>query len=146
MGRRATFINGEPSSKLGIGLTKDAVKVEFARRLNHQMVVKRWNQSDMSREAEKHAPSGVRMGRDKISLYIRAKVLPSPVHLQMLCTALDCKVSDLIPPAGTPEAGEVLSTLDIKESGEGMAWLTVNQSVPWPIALKIATLLRGDAN
>lgn len=147
--RRSAFINKAPSEHVAYDTSKEVAKAEFARRLNRLMVLKGWNQSELAKRADAVAPAGVRMGRDKISNYIRAKNLPSPLHLTILCEALGCEPEDLVPSRGVPEAGDdiqlsELPTADIANaSEEGMAWLRINQVVPWPLALQIMALLKS---
>lgn len=147
--RRSAFINKAPSEHVAYDTSKEVAKAEFARRLNRFMVLKGWNQSELAKEAEKHAPDGVRMGRDKISNYIRGKNLPSPLHLQVLCETLGCTPEDLVPTRGVPEAGEnipvsELPAFDVGMTPENMAWLRINQVVEWPIAMQIMQLLKVE--
>ncbi len=141
---KRTFINPKPT---GIPLPpmapKDAVKVEFARRLQAAMVQKGWRQSELARRAEAFLPKGKKFGRDSISLYIRGKTLPGPVFLEALCKALGKEPDELLPTRGMPAAGEANPPLDVKDMNDGNVWLRVNQAVPWDIALEIMRLLRG---
>ena len=52
-------------SLLDIGAPAEAVKADFARRLQHALNAKGWNQSDLARAAD--------IGRDSVSVYLRAK-------------------------------------------------------------------------
>jgi len=145
--RRAAFINKAPSEYVAHDASKEVAKAEFARRLNRLMLAKGWNQSELAKEAEKHAPAGVRMGRDKISNYIRGKNLPSPLHLQVLCDTLKCTPDDLVPSRGAPEAGEnipvtELPAFEVKMATENTAWLRINQVVPWSVATQIMQILK----
>jgi transcriptional regulator with XRE-family HTH domain len=144
-GPKRAFVNPRPADPpLAPLAPKDAVKVEFARRLQAAMVAKGWRQSDLARRAEKYLPANKKFGRDSISLYIRGKTLPGPVFLEALCKALEKEPDDLLPTRGMPAAGENNPPLDVKDAGDGNAWLRVNQAVPWNTAVAILRLLRGD--
>lgn len=144
-GKRAeAFHNSEPSEVVPEDASREVARVEFARRLSKQLVLKGWNQSRLAAEAVKFAPPGVKMGRDKVSNYVRAKNLPTPVHLKILCDALSCKPEDLMPTRGRREAGEAAQIAELKDMGQGTAWLRINEVVSWPIALQVMALLRGS--
>jgi transcriptional regulator with XRE-family HTH domain len=106
------------------------------------MVEKGWNQSELARRAEMQC-NGKRLGRDNVSVYIRGKVLPGPLHLSALAKALGLKPADLLPTRGTPEAGESSPSMDVRDMGDGRAWLRINQAIDWDVALKILEMLKG---
>ena len=140
MTRRA-YINPMPSKDLPMNAPKDAVKVEFARRLQSAMLAKGWRQSDLAREAGRHMKEKT-FGRDSVSLYIRGMSLPGPLHLEALCKALGARPEDLLPTRGMPSAGEAIPALDVREMSDGKVWLRVNQAVPWPMAIKVLEILK----
>lgn len=121
---------------------KDAVKVEFARRLHAAMLAKGWRQSDLAREASKHLPKDRVFGRDSVSLYIRGMSLPGPLNLEVLSKALGTRPGDLLPTRGMPPAGQAPPSLDVREMADGNVWLTVNQVMPWPTAIKVMEILK----
>ena len=43
-----------------------------------------------------------------------------------------------------PRADDRSAPFKLEDAGEGQAWLRVNQAVPWPVALKIASMLTTD--
>lgn len=120
----------------------DAVRQGFARRLQRTMISKGWTQSELARRAAQHTPDK-RMIRDNISKYIRGKVLPGPIHLAALCKALGVDPDTLLP-ARASSAGQEHPAMSIQNLQNGNAWLRVNQAVPMPVALKVATLLTED--
>ncbi len=143
MARRA-YQNPPPYGEMPANAPKDAVKVEFARRLQAAMVAKGWLQSELARNAEMHMPNKKRFGRDSISLYIRGRSLPGPLQLKALCAALDAKPEDLLPTRGVSIAGEAIPALDVRDLSDGNVWLRVNQAVPWSAAIKIMQLVKGE--
>ncbi len=137
MSKRLTYAEADISPDL----PTDAVRMEFARRLQRAMIEKGWTQSELARRAAAHAP-GRRMIRDNISKYIRGRVLPGPLHLQALCKALGMKPEELLPTRGTQAGGgPATPSLDLRDLQDGTAWLRVNQAVPMSVALEIARLL-----
>lgn len=138
------FYNREPTGDLPANAPKDAVKAEFARRLQQSMVKKGWNQSELARRAAEYTNDGV-FGRDNVSLYIRGLVLPGPVHLHALSKALSVKPDELLPTRGAPSADERVPPLDVRDAGNGQAWLRVNMAVSWAVALEVMKLLKETA-
>lgn len=138
------FINAPPSNVSSPLLPKEAVKAEFARRLQHYSTLKGWTQSELARQAENKLPKGHTFGRYNVSTYVRGKSLPGPVHLNALCDALGVKPDDLLPTRGVRQAGSEMPALDVRDMADGNVWLRINQAVPWPTALKIMELLKGQ--
>lgn len=124
---------------------KDVLKADFARRLNRLMVQKGWSQSEFARQTAKHTPTGHSpVTRDLINKYIGGKVLPLPANLEIICKTLGVERADLLPLGATKEAGsDVIPPIDVRDAGNNMAWVRVNQAVEWPVALKIMNLLKG---
>ncbi len=122
---------------------RDALKVEFARRLQAKIMEKGIRQSDLVRMANVHLDKGSQIGRDSVSKYLLAMNPPNPIFLSAIAKALGCKSEDLMPSAGLPSTGESLA-FDMRQTNDGNVWLRVNQSVPWDDALKIAAILKGS--
>lgn len=137
--RRATH-NRAPVASAMSGAPQDAIKIEFANRLQRQMVDRGWNQSEMARQAALHMPNG-KFGRDNVSNYVRALSLPGPVHLRALSQALRCKPDELLPDRGIPRADDRAPPFDIRDTGDGRVWLRINQAVDKGVALKIMKIL-----
>jgi transcriptional regulator with XRE-family HTH domain len=139
MARRA-FHNGGSGGDLPPRAPRDAVKMDFARRLQRRMTELGLNQSETARRAAMHTPDG-KFGRDNVSNYVRGIVLAGPVHLAALAKALECTPDDLLPSRGVPKVDDRSPPFSMRDAGDGMAWLAVNQAVPWSIALQVAQLL-----
>jgi transcriptional regulator with XRE-family HTH domain len=142
MARKSAYHNDPPAGSISPHAPADAIKTEFARRLQLALVEKGWNQSELARRMAPHLPRNS-IARDNISKYIRGKVLPSPHVLEAMCKVLGKKPPDLLPARGTPSAGAEHPPLDVRDLGDGNYWLRVNQSVPSSVALEIMTLLQG---
>jgi transcriptional regulator with XRE-family HTH domain len=131
-----------------MGAPRELVLREFARRLQTAMTDRGWNQSELARQAAKHMPDK-QFGRDSISNYVRAVVKPTPMQLQAIAKALGKEPRDLFP-AGMPLVDEPrsMSAVDVRDAGNNMAWLKINQAVDWATAMQILKLLKpsGEEN
>lgn len=137
------YHNPPPEDVALEGAPDEAVKREFAKRLQAAMVEKGWNQSELSRQAAAYMEDG-KFGRDNVSGYIRALTIPTPPFLDALCKALGKKPNELLPKRATADVDQKVPPLDVRDIQNGKAWLRVNQAVDWPVAIKIMALLKGD--
>jgi transcriptional regulator with XRE-family HTH domain len=147
MARRSNFHNEPPELDQRRAVEKQTTRSEFARRLQRALVIKGWTQAALSRKAQEVAEAegtGIRVGPDSISHYMNGRYMPSPTHVNIIAKALDIDVLELLPAKGVPEAGESLPPIGVQDLNNGHAWLRVNQAVPWPVAVKILSLLRGE--
>lgn len=135
---RRRFINPPPAGGEGGNIVH--LKNEFAKRLQHLMTEKGWNQSDTARAAAKFMPDK-KFNRDNISLYVRGSQLPGPVRLKALCKALGVEQDKLIPAGAVATVDEGSPPLALRPLGNGQDWLQVNQAVPHDVAMKIMVLL-----
>ena len=122
---------------------KDAVLVDFGRRLQRAMIEKGWNQSELARRATGHMANG-EVTRDAISKYINGVTLPGPDRLQAIAKALHMQPADILPTRGITAGAEKSPALDVRDVGEGNVWLRVNQQVEWARALEIMKILKGE--
>jgi transcriptional regulator with XRE-family HTH domain len=141
--RGGAFHNSEPEQAIPANAPREAVKAEFGRRMQHRMAEHGWTQSDLAREAARYMPDK-KFNRDNVSNYVRGMAIPGPLHLAALAKAFKCDKIDLLPSRGTPSVDDKTPPLDVRDGGDGRAWLRINQSVDWPIALKILALLKVD--
>lgn len=126
----------------------NAIRGEFARRLQDAMIKKGWNQSDLARFSGHHLPkptpgqkrgnNGIR--RDLISRYICGVMLPSPVNLEALAKALNVEPGDLMP-AVVPGVRNDPVPFELRALPDGRMFLRVAQPVSQQTALKILDLL-----
>jgi len=121
---------------------RDAAKREFAARLDRLRISRGWNQSELARQAALHMPDGI-FGRDSVSGYLRGISLPGPVHLNALARALKVQPADLVPARPVAYASDKAPPFEVRDYDGDNAWVKVNQSVPWPIALQIMQLVKG---
>lgn len=120
----------------------DAVRLDFARRLQQAMARKGYNQAELARESSKYTASGRPIGRDSISIYINGRYLPSAERLAAIAQALGVEKTDLMPPRAYAAPKD--PPLDIKDLSDGRVWLRVNQAVEWSKALKILEIIKSD--
>jgi transcriptional regulator with XRE-family HTH domain len=122
-------------------LTPKAItKQEFGRRLYAFMLKKRWNQSELARQA------GV--ARDMVSRYIRGQALPTPKTLESLAEALGVSPEDLYPNATMAGVTEDEPEFEMKvsPSNSSLAYIRVNQLVSRETAAQISDILMQDAS
>lgn len=136
---RKRFINPPPGGDDG-SASLASQKREFGKRLQHLMVEKGWNQSDLARAAAKFMPDKT-FNRDNISLYVRGQQLPGPIRLKALCKALGVDQNDLIPAGAVATVDDNSPPLSLRPMGNGIDWLQVNMAVPHDVAMKIMVLL-----
>ncbi|GAV35464.1 helix-turn-helix protein [Roseomonas sp. TAS13] len=120
----------------------DVVKAEFGRRLQAAMLARGWSQSELARRAG--------IGRDSISVYIRARSMPGPGHLNALAKALGTTAEELMPGLSAQTTARIYSQtsdhpgapLALRMLEDGSCWLSVNQNVDFGTAVKIIELLK----
>lgn len=118
---------------------KHLTKQEFARRLYNLMIGAGFkNQSDLARAAD--------MERDKVSVYIRGKSLPTPANVTKLAKVFGIKDEELLPNYQHAAIDEDMPAFEMKvsTSDTSMALLRVNRIVRTSTAVKIAELLQAD--
>ncbi len=123
----------------------DLVRVRLGQRLLHEMALRNWTQSDLAREATKHLPKGT-LSRDNVHNYVHGKALPGPGFLLALAKALGTTADDLLPERGVnaPHGSSALPSTDVRDAGEGMAFLRVNRRVSWASALRVLEILNTE--
>ena len=123
------------------GAPPEAIRMEFARRLQAALNEKGWTQSELARRVApllKHS----RLGRDNISKYVRGKVLPLPPAVEAIPKVLDRKSTDLLPSCSNAAAQEH-PPVSIRDMGDNeMAWLQINMALPWDKVLEIQQIIR----
>lgn len=143
------YMNPMPSKEpLAADATRSAVAAEFAKRVQHRMVMKGWNQSELARQASIHLAekTGKRktMGRDSVSHYIRGENLPTPAHLHALARALGCEPFDLLPSVGMPSVDTKRPSLRVDTLESGRAHIVMDRVVSLATALKIQQAIMED--
>ena len=127
--------NPPPQGQLPPNAPIEAVRIEWAKRLQAKLTEKGWNQSELGRKAG--------LSRDNISNYVAKGRIPSPVHLAKIAKALNCKAEELLPSRGMPSMEDRAPALDIRATAPDRVWLRVNQECDIQVAMQIMGLLRG---
>ena len=123
-----------------MGAPPEAIRTEFARRLQAALNAKGWTQSELARRV---APllNESRIGRDNISKYVRGKVLPLPPALEALAKVLEVRSQDLLPMRTSAAANEH-PEINVRDIGGGMAWVQINKALSWDKAIEIMRIAR----
>ena len=130
-----------PAGVATSGAPPEAIRMEFARRLQAALNEKGWTQSELARRVAKLVPTS-RVGRDNISKYVRGKVLPLPPMLEAIAKVLDRKSTDLLPMRSNAATQEH-PPVSIRDMGDNeMAWLQINMALPWDKVLEIQQIIR----
>jgi transcriptional regulator with XRE-family HTH domain len=152
MGKRRSVANYNNLRRDGSAsnpeLDLNAIRGEFARRLQDAMICKGWSQSDLARFASLHFPKptpGQKRGncgiqRHLISRYIGGSMLPNPVNLEALAKALNVEPGDLMP-AVVPGVRNDPVPFELRALPDGRIFVRVAQPVSQQTALKILDLL-----
>ncbi|CAM5388876.1 hypothetical protein ATER59S_01866 [Aquamicrobium terrae] len=105
---------------------------------------KGFTQTDLANRASEHMPGGSIIGKDSISLYVRAMSFPSPQRVQALAKALGTTPAELVPTRGVRSAEDTHPAVAVRETEDGQAWLRINQKVKWTTAVKVLELLKTE--
>jgi transcriptional regulator with XRE-family HTH domain len=122
-----------------------AIRLEFGRTIQRHLNERGWTQAELARRMKPFLKDS-RIGRDSISKYVRGKNLPNPPVLEAMAKAFGVESRELLPSRGTQAVSKEHAPLDVRDMGEGRAWLSVNQALDWPTALKVIGLLRGTSD
>jgi transcriptional regulator with XRE-family HTH domain len=137
------YHNVPPGSAPPHGAPPEAIRMDFARRLQAALVDRGWTQSELARRV---APllKNSRLGRDNISKYVRGRVLPLPAALAAIAKVLEMESHDLLPVGRAPSAVESEQPpMSIQTLGEGeMGWIKLNMALPFDVILEIRALVR----
>jgi transcriptional regulator with XRE-family HTH domain len=141
-----------------------ASKAEFAERLRVAMERKGWTVADTARQVSRLLGEDDKFGSSHLSHYLSGRAVPRARYLQALSRALDVRPEDLLPnrlPQGddtsqrsfeglssaradSARAASQVDLVHVRDYGDGTALLQVLQRVPWPTALEIMALVKGD--
>jgi transcriptional regulator with XRE-family HTH domain len=124
------------------GAPPDAIRTQFARRLQAALLDKGWNQAELARRMGPLLRNR-RLGRDNISKYVRGKVLPTPLALDAMAKVLGVKPTDLLPvrASSTERPPQLYRGL---EADHTMCWVQINLALPWAKAMAIQGIISGS--
>lgn len=99
-----------------------------------------WNGADLAREMQRHAPSGVEIGRHLVSAYLRGANEPSQSNLKLIALALGVKSHELLAPL--PGEGECSNSARFILTLDGRMRIMLDIEVDDQTGLKVRDLLR----
>ena len=129
-------------SAASTGAPPEAIRMDFARRLQSKLNEKGWTQSELARRM---APllKDSRIGRDNISKYVRGKVLPLPPALEAMARVLEMRSSELLPMRAASAAGTEHPPVSVRSMGDNeQVWMQINMALSWDKALEIQKIIR----
>ena len=135
----------------------DARKRALSQKLRSLMDEQGLSITDLARRMEGEL-TGERFNPVNLSHYKAGRSLPRPRYLNALSRVLGVTPQELVPadialPESEPEVFSVddhrppvrdLPSFRLEDVSNGMAWLQINQKLPWPVVLRILELLKGD--
>lgn len=142
--KRHRTIHEDPTGDMPSSAPRDAIALEFGRRLQRKMTEHGWNQSELARRASGHMPEGKQLGRDSISYYVNGKFLPTAERLDALCKALGMQKSELLPTRGVGAATRIAPPFEMTSLDDGRVWVRINQALSSASALKIMAILNEE--
>ncbi|MFD0934615.1 helix-turn-helix domain-containing protein [Methylobacterium trifolii] len=122
----------------------------FASVLRAAMRNKGLSAADLSRAIQKEIPA---FSPGNISHYLAGRSIPRTQVLNVISQMLDVglqeytlmerKLSRISYSEETDSLGN-LSALSVSDAGDGQAFVQINQTVPWSIAIEILKIFRGE--
>ena len=133
------FGDTQDSTVSAAGVPSEAIRMDFARRLQAALNEKGWTQSELARRM---APllKNSRIGRDNISKWARGKVLPLPPALEAMARVLDMRSAELLPMRAAASIEH--PPISIRAVGNEQVWMQINMAVSWDKALEIQQIIR----
>ncbi len=140
----------------GARACRATLRAAFARRLNEEMDRRKWTLATLLREAGPHLPEGFKLSHSHLWHYLRGKALPHHEIRRALSLALDTDLERAAPGIeirvpGARVAAEPPATVEapgarlvLADLGGGMARLSFDQDLPWPVVLQILEAIRGE--
>ncbi|TVR10044.1 MAG: hypothetical protein EA385_05115 [Salinarimonadaceae bacterium] len=107
---------------------------------------------ETARRAQEHLPPGARISDVSVWSYAKGRSLPRRMtHVEALGKVLGIETQELIGD-NAPENDSVESAaaphsdrpVEIQDIGNGEVFLRVNQVLPWPVAVEVLRLIKGE--
>ena len=109
--------------------------------------------TDVAKRMEKELPAGERFNAVNLSHYKAGRSLPRPRYLNALSRAFGVSADDLMPPEnlldlqedpGGEATEQQAPAFRIEDLSDGLAWIQINQRLPWPLVLRILEAMKGE--
>lgn len=108
--------------------------------------------AEVAKMVERELP-GESFNAVNLSHYRAGRSLPRPKYLNALSRALGVPSRELIPVNDALDMSDAVAedvprsdapAFRVDDLSDGLAWLQINQRLPWPLVLKILEALKGE--
>lgn len=121
----------------------------FSETLHRELLARGWSQSDLAKKIWNEERTDSRgytsvVGRDRVSSWVRGRVLPDPKSLKRIADALDMSAEDLAPNLTAAAVSKQEPTLGITAVAgrHDQVLLQVRMLVPLKVAVDVAGILQ----
>lgn len=131
----------------------DAARKRFlSQRLQALMSEKGLSVTDVAKRMEQEM-KGERFNPVNLSHYKAGRSLPRPRYLSALSRVLGVAPQDLLPArevveplpeAPVPPSDQRPPSFRVEDLADGLAWLQINQRLPWNVVLRVLDALKND--
>lgn len=139
--------SAKPAKERTLPIDKDA----FAQRLWQAIKRSGLTYKETARRAQEHLPPGMRISDVSVWSYAKGRSLPRRMtHVEALGRVLGVDTQDLLgspdlQPPSTPASEEASAAgVHVDDLGDGRAMLRIAMATPWPVALEVLRLLKGE--
>ncbi|MGJ3263519.1 MAG: hypothetical protein ACFE0R_09825 [Salinarimonas sp.] len=137
----------KPAKERTLPIDKDA----FAQRLWQAIKRSGLTYKETARRAQEHLPPGMRISDVSVWSYAKGRSLPRRMtHVEALGRVLGVDTHELLGSAElqAPTAAAVdeanATGVHVDDIGDGRAMLRIAMPAPWPVALEVLRLLKGE--
>jgi hypothetical protein len=130
---------------------RDALKAALSQQLRDAMAERGWNAGRIARETTKHLGGERKISQSHVWNYIHERSLPRPIVLKALAKALGTQAVgsrdvptqrpvELLVDTAEPNAissGPMESDLQIRDLGNGFAWVKFSQRMRWDFVVHL---------
>ncbi|WP_029029582.1 hypothetical protein [Salinarimonas rosea] len=139
--------SAKPAKERTLPIDKDA----FSQRLWQAIKRSGLTYKETARRAQEHLPPGMRISDVSVWSYAKGRSLPRRMtHVEALGRVLGVETQDLLGsvdlqgPAASAAEEATVSGVHVEDLGDGRARLKIAMAAPWPVALEVLRLLKGE--
>ncbi|WP_372423441.1 hypothetical protein [Salinarimonas chemoclinalis] len=139
--------SAKPAKERTLPIDKDA----FSQRLWQAIKRSGLTYKETARRAQEHLPPGMRISDVSVWSYAKGRSLPRRMtHVEALGRVLGVETQellgsvDLVGPGGAAAEEAAVSGVHVDDLGDGRAMLKIAMAAPWPVALEVLRLLKGE--
>ncbi|GGK18538.1 hypothetical protein [Salinarimonas ramus] len=137
----------KPAKERTLPIDKDA----FAQRLWHAIKRSGLTYKETARRAQEHLPPGMRISDVSVWSYAKGRSLPRRMtHVEALGRVLGVETQELLGsvdlhgPGAANQDEPNFTGVHVDDLGDGRAMLRIATAAPWPVALEVLRLLKGE--